>query len=960
MDSIIEVIIYGVIGSISAAVIHVYIWKQRRNSRNIGAKIEQAKLEGLFEPVSLHPVVNPDACIQTGACILACPEKDILGIRNGKATTINTSRCIGHGACFRACPTQAITLCIGTETRGVELPHVNPDFETNVPGIYIAGELGGMGLIRNAVEQGKQAVGNIVRKGIAAQHAQYDITIIGAGPAGIAASLEAKKCNLRCLTLEQETLGGTVFTFPRSKVVMTAPMDLPLYGKIKLYETSKSELLSLWTEVIQKNNIEIRENSKVEAIVPEDGHFRIETLAGVHVTSKYVILAIGRRGTPRKLGVPGEGSEKVAYRLPEPELVKGKDVVVVGGGDAAIESALLLAPENRVVLSYRGEAFSRIKPKNQDQINKAIASGAVEVKFNTNLVNIEKDQVTFTHSGQPGTLTVKNDLVYIFAGGELPTRLLQKAGIRITTKFGEALLLLWMLIFMGSVSGQISPGKLAAVHTHLEGLSNCTQCHTLGDKVTNAKCLACHTEIKSRIDMNKGYHVSPDVKGKNCTGCHSDHHGLQFQIIRFDKNKFDHNLTGYKLTGAHAFKTCTDCHKSAFISNLPLRKKRVTYLGLTQNCLTCHADYHQKNLSENCTDCHSDVSFKPAVKFSHDRSQFKLIGKHQSVPCESCHKTLVRNGKPFRQYSGVLHRSCANCHKDVHQNKFGTQCSRCHTEVSFKTIRNISGFDHSKTTFPLTGKHLETDCRACHKSNLTDPLKHGRCVDCHSDYHTGQFVVQGVVRDCGDCHSTNGFQGSSFTIDRHEQTAFKLQGAHLATPCIACHKKTEKWEFRGIGNRCIDCHTDIHKEYLSAAFYPDSDCRSCHTSKQWNEIVFDHRKTRFNLTGAHALQTCRSCHFPKEKNGQTKQQFAGLASACTNCHTDIHYGQFNESGATNCLRCHKPEHWSIGSFDHDKTSFKLDGQHQKVPCYKCHKPVSLNNQVFILYKIKESKCENCH
>jgi thioredoxin reductase (NADPH) len=235
-------------------VVWFYLRKQKRDSQEVEKKIAKAKLEGLYEPVSLHPVVDVNSCIKTGACVAACPEKDILGIRNGKATTINASVCIGHGACFHACPTQAITLCIGTEKRGVDLPHVNQNFETNVPGIFIAGELGGMGLIKNAVEQGKQAVDNIA-KGFKKNHqATYDLVIIGAGPAGIAASLTAKKHKLNFLTLEQDTLGGTVYTFPRQKIVMTSAMEMPLYGKVKLFETSKSELLELWKTALDKNS----------------------------------------------------------------------------------------------------------------------------------------------------------------------------------------------------------------------------------------------------------------------------------------------------------------------------------------------------------------------------------------------------------------------------------------------------------------------------------------------------------------------------------------------------------------------------------------------------------------------------------------------------------------------------------------------------------------------------------
>jgi thioredoxin reductase/Pyruvate/2-oxoacid:ferredoxin oxidoreductase delta subunit len=432
--------VYAIAILFCAIIVFIYLRKQTRESKIVQAKIDKAKLEGTYEPVSLHPVVDEGSCIRTGACIAACPEKDILGISNGKAKTINASRCVGHGACFHACPTQAITLCIGTEQRGVELPHVSQSFETNVMGVFIAGELGGMGLIKNAVEQGRQAVENIVKFLPKNHQAQHDLIIVGAGPAGISASLTAKKHGLKFLTLEQDTLGGTVFTFPRAKIVMTSAMDLPLHGKVKLYETSKKELLTLWKEVLKKNSIDIVENTKVEAIVPENNHFLIKTLNGEQFSTQSVLLSIGRRGTPRKLGIEGEMLEKVAYRLLEPEHISGQDVLVVGGGDSAIESALLLTDENRVTLTYRSEVFSRIKQKNGERINQAISEGKIKVMFNTNPVKILEDSVVLSTTGQSQEQTIKNDLVYIFAGGELPTQFLQKIGIRITKKFGEAIL----------------------------------------------------------------------------------------------------------------------------------------------------------------------------------------------------------------------------------------------------------------------------------------------------------------------------------------------------------------------------------------------------------------------------------------------------------------------------------------------------------------------------------------
>jgi thioredoxin reductase (NADPH) len=421
-------------------ILYFYLKSNAEKSKNISKKIDKAKELGFYEPNSLHPVIDSDICIGSGACVAACPEHDILGLVNGRGRTINSSRCVGHGACFHACPVQAISLCIGTEKRGVELPHVSQEFETTIQGLYIAGELGGMGLIKNAVEQGKQAISNLSEKIKPSNNGKYDVIVVGAGPAGISASLEASKRKLKLLTLEQDTLGGTVSNFPRKKIVMTSPMDLPLYGKIKLRETSKDELLELWNEVLTKNNIIINELEKVESIQRDNGHFSVTTNKNNYKTSR-VLLAIGRQGSPRKLNVPGESKQKVAYRLLEPEIIHNKNILVVGGGDSAIESALLLAEENNyVTLSYRKENFSRLKPKNLERINEAFKRGKIKPLFNSQVKEILDDKVILTLNDDNEEKIIKNDLVYIFAGGVLPTKFLEEIGIRITKKFGDAIL----------------------------------------------------------------------------------------------------------------------------------------------------------------------------------------------------------------------------------------------------------------------------------------------------------------------------------------------------------------------------------------------------------------------------------------------------------------------------------------------------------------------------------------
>ncbi len=430
-----QIIIYSGVLLFALWVVYYYLKGQKEASKIVKAKIARAKEEGLHQPVSLHPRINLDSCIKSAACVKACPEQDILGILNGGGTLIEASNCMGHGACFHGCPVEAISLVIGTEKRGADLPHINENYESNIQGIYIAGELGGMGLIKNCVEQGQLAVENIVKSGLEKRRTGYDLIIVGAGPAGISASLMAKKLGLKFLTLEQDSLGGSVFNYPRSKIVMTAPMNLPLHGKTKLFGTSKAELLDLWYAVLSKNDIDIQEHTKVESIQPDGNGFTVSIQGGKKLKTQKVLLTVGRRGSPKKLGIIGEQLSKVAYRLLEPERISGKKIVIVGGGNSAVEAALLLTDQNEVTLSYRKDNFWRIKNTNRERLNYAIGMGKLKVVYNSNLVKIEPENVRLK-IGADKHEVLENDLVYIFAGGELPMQFLKKTGVVVTKRFG--------------------------------------------------------------------------------------------------------------------------------------------------------------------------------------------------------------------------------------------------------------------------------------------------------------------------------------------------------------------------------------------------------------------------------------------------------------------------------------------------------------------------------------------
>ncbi len=416
-------------------VLTLYIARQRTLNRRGRERLHETRESGLTEPASIHPVINLTKCCGSGACVKACPEKALSLIR-GKAVLTDPTHCIGHGACLEACPVEAIQLVFGTEKRGMDIPFVSPTFETNVSNIFIAGELGGMGLIRKAAIQGKQAIDSILTKKNEGNN--YDVIIVGAGPAGLSATLAAKEQKLKYLTIEQEvSLGGAIFKYPRNKVAMTQPVTLPIIGKVEMYDISKEELLGFWLRVLKEQELNVNFSERMETVNKTDTGYEVKTSTNTYQTAN-VLLAIGRQGTPRRLGVSGEDQAKVVYRLIDPEQYRGQHILVVGGGDSAIEAAIALSdqPDTNVTLSYRSEAFGRVKSKNRDRLAQAEASSQINVELKSNVQEIRLDSVVMELADKE-IVEIPNTAVIICAGGVLPTQFLKEIGVMVETHHGK-------------------------------------------------------------------------------------------------------------------------------------------------------------------------------------------------------------------------------------------------------------------------------------------------------------------------------------------------------------------------------------------------------------------------------------------------------------------------------------------------------------------------------------------
>ncbi len=425
------------------AILGIGLWLSWRSTRRQHGRdlalLQDAKARGIDMPVSLHPVIDTTVCMGSAACVAACPEQDVLGLISGRGTLIAAANCVGHGACAASCPVDAITLVFGTEQRGVELPALSPQFETNQPGVYIAGELGGMGLIANAFEQAIQAVDAIAAelRDEQPQPELLDLVVVGAGPAGLGGALRAKELGLRYACVDQAAWGGAVRTYPRAKVVMTRPVRVPLYGPVKLRQPTKEALLQLWDEIVRDTEVEVRTETTVTGVARDGDGWRVDTSTGP-LHCRRVLLAIGRRGSPRMLGVPGDSGANVTTHLIEPERWAHQRLVVVGGGDVAAEAALALIeqPGTTVTMIYRGKSLYRPKPALRERVMAAAERGALQLRLETEVVRVDPDALVVSRDGVEERLVV--DQVFACLGGAPPTRLLDQIGISMVTKYGEA------------------------------------------------------------------------------------------------------------------------------------------------------------------------------------------------------------------------------------------------------------------------------------------------------------------------------------------------------------------------------------------------------------------------------------------------------------------------------------------------------------------------------------------
>ena len=541
------------------------------------------------------------------------------------------------------------------------------------------------------------------------------------------------------------------------------------------------------------------------------------------------------------------------------------------------------------------------------------------------------------------------------------------------------LLGLWWLLhgaIPGRLESQVSPGPLAAAHRELEGTLKCTSCHGSGKDAIQGRCVACHRDIGWLAERNRGWHGAPTIKGQRCATCHPDHAGVEFKLIKWPEgtaDRFDHRRVSWPLSGSHAKLKCAGCHQPEFRVSpaAPLATGGTSqWTGLEQTCVSCHEDIHRGALGATCAGCHDTGKWRTTPGFTHDTTDYPLTGKHLDIKCDACHaatRLVLKHdarGRTIPIYRPVPHQTCAACHRDVHDGRFGGNCTTCHTTKAFKQI-TPSGFDHGRTKFPLKAKHATVKCTGCHVDFSTDRGRRppsATCAACHKDPHGGTGTVQGKPADCAGCHGETGFTPSSFPLERHQASRFPLEGKHQKVACAACHKKepgtgTTNWGTARVVlapafGTCATCHADDHGGQLTGR-PGKGDCAECHAVANWTPSRFGidaHRNLKLPLEGGHAAIACQACHGAERTGlrplpaaaslGKAKFAFTSIETECAACHLDPHAGRFEAKGG--CQSCHNTTTFVPTTIDeaaHRGFRFPLNGAHRATPCVACHREI---------------------
>ncbi|MBV8205262.1 MAG: hypothetical protein JO041_00590 [Acidobacteria bacterium] len=471
---------------------------------------------------------------------------------------------------------------------------------------------------------------------------------------------------------------------------------------------------------------------------------------------------------------------------------------------------------------------------------------------------------------------------------------------------------------------------------------------------------------------------------QGCPRCHSDHNGLNFQMIKWEpsQEKFDHSKTGWSLTGKHAELSCNRCHAPDKIAAgdkalIKMKDLNRSFLGLREQCVSCHADVHGGRLGHSCEQCHNTTDWKQVPNFDHSRTRYPLTGAHERVTCEKCHAPSQPGGA--MRWTGLVFDRCEACHADPHHGSFASPCASCHNTASWKSVQTsvvASRFDHSKTKYPLLGKHITVACEQCHKSgDFRKPLAFQKCSDCHADAHNGQFMHRPDKGECSSCHTVQGWKPSSFGLKEHLATGYPLEGRHAAVKCEGCHiPKGKETRYKIAFAKCTDCHADGHQGQFALAPLGNR-CDECHTLRGWKPSTFTvarHQTSRFPLVSSHVAVACDECHKSQGPavKGTSSAQYVFKEMTCTACHEDPHKGQFRELMArtradgrpAGCEVCHSVKSWKdLSLFNHDATKFPLIGSHRAVACIDCHRPPNLQTPLATAeFNQAPMTCEGCH